>query len=162
MRRKWVTDSSPVILLAKINQSDLLPRLADELTVPEAVAREIIAGEEDDPARNWIQSAGQEFIQPVDSVSPAVTAWNLGHGESAVLSWGNKREGWTALLDDGAARRAARALGVRVSGTLGVVLAAKREGEIVRIKPLLEELVSAGLRVSDSVLEEALQQAGER
>ena len=89
-------------------------------------------------------------------------AWDLGPGEGAVLSWALRHQRWTALLDDGAARRAAKALGIRISGTLGVVLAAKAKGLVAAVGPVLDELVRAGLRADDALLEEVLQQAGER
>ncbi len=162
MRRRWVADASPVILLAKVEHVDLLTRLPDELVVPRAVAEEIHAGLPDDPARQWMQEAGRTFVRPVQSVASEVAAWDLGRGEAAVLSWAYRRpEPWTVLLDDGAARRAARALDVHVSGTLGVVLAAKQEGAIGPVRPVLKALVQAGLRVSEPVLEQALRYAGE-
>lgn len=38
-------------------------------------------------------------------VPPAITAWDLGRGESAVLSWAATHPGASAILDDYAARR---------------------------------------------------------
>lgn len=162
MRRRWVTDASPIILLAKVNRIGFLSRLSDELVVPRAVAEEIHAGSPDDPARQWMQERGRTFVRSVPSVASEVVAWDLGRGETAALSWAYRRhEPWTVLLDDGAARRAARALDVHVSGTLGVVLAAKKEGAISQVRPVLKALVQAGLRVSEPVLQQALRYAGE-
>lgn len=157
-----MADASPIILLAKVNRIELLPRFSDELVVPRAVAEEIRAGRPDDPARQWMQETGRTFVRPVPSVASEVVDWDLGRGETAVLSWVYRRpEPWTALLDDGAARRAARALDVHVSGTLGVVLAAKKEGAISQVRPVLKALVQAGLRVSEPVRRQALRYAGE-
>lgn len=161
MTRKWVSNASPVILLAKVDQVNLLPRLADVLVIPNAVAEEIRGGPADDPAKRWLQDAGQAFIRSSERVPSEVAAWDLGRGEAAVLSWAHARKGWTAVLDDGAARRAARAFGLPATGTLGVVLAAKKAGKVNQVRPVLEALVQAGLRVSDSLLERALRYAGE-
>jgi len=50
---------------------------------------------------------------------------------------------------------------VPVTGTLGIVLAAKEEGEIAEVRPLVEALIQAGLRIDGSVLKEVLRLAGE-
>lgn len=160
MRRQWVADASPIILLAKVGQVDLLERLPDELIIPRAVADKIRAGRGDDPARQWMQETGRA-VQNVSLLRPEVAAWDLGRGESAVLSWACERETWTALLDDGAARRAAQALNIPVTGTLGVVLAAKEEGEIGRVRPLMEALIQAGLHIDRAILDHVLRLAGE-
>ena len=156
-----MSNASPVILLAKVDEIDLLSRLADTLIIPAAVAEEIHAGAASDPARHWIQGPGQEFVHVLETIPPEVAAWDLGRGEAAVLSWARSREAWTALLDDGAARRAARAFDISVSGTLGVVLTAKEEGEIKQVRPMMEALVQAGLRASELLLEQTLRLAGE-
>lgn len=161
MSRRWAADASPIILLANVDRVDLLSNLSDELVIPRAVANEIHAGPDDDAARQWMREVGDAFVQGAPSVVPEVAAWDLGRGESAVLSWAHEGKGWTALLDDGAARQAARALDVPVTGTLGIVLAAKEEGEIAEVRPLVEALIQAGLRIDGSVLEEVLRLAGE-
>jgi predicted nucleic acid-binding protein len=50
---------------------------------------------------------------------------------------------------------------VPVRGTLGVVVLAKRRGVIDYVAPLFTQLMAAGMRIDDSVLQTALQQAGE-
>ncbi|HEY2737838.1 MAG TPA: DUF3368 domain-containing protein [Thermoanaerobaculia bacterium] len=46
-------------------------------------------------------------------------------------------------------------------GTLGLVLRAKRTGEISAARPLVEKLRDAGMYLSDRVLEPALRLVGE-
>ena len=58
MSRHWVVDASPVILLAKIGRSDLLPGCAEELLIPEVVADEVRTVPEEDPARTWLNATG--------------------------------------------------------------------------------------------------------
>ncbi len=163
MRKRWVCNASPLILLAKVGRVTLLPTLADALVIPEAVAHEVGAGPPDDPARRWIEDRGRAYVQPVgDPADPEVAAWDLGHGESAVLTWARAQdEAWTVLLDDGAARRAARAFSLSLSGTLGVLLAAKEAGRVAEVQPVVEELVRADLHLNDAVLSQTLRQAGE-
>lgn len=160
-RRKWVCDASPLILLAKIGRADLLSVLSDELVIPEAVAREVEAGAENSPAKQWLRGAARRFVRSADAGVPAVDAWGLDPGERAVLSWAYEKPDWTAVVDDRAGRRCASALGIVVTGTIGVVLLAKEEKQIAEVKPTLEKLVHTGLRAGDALLERALRMAGE-
>lgn len=162
MRRRWVCDASPVIALAKIGQVELLPSLADELMVPEAVAEEIRQGSDDDPARRWWELHGEpQYRVPAEPIAPAVAAWDLGRGESAVLSRAYRRPGWEAIVDDRAARNCGESLGIPLRGTTGVLLLAKREGKGSRVCPLLEALSGAGLHVSGALAAAALRLAQE-
>ena len=83
--------------------------------------------------------------------------WGLGPGESGVLTLARSMWG-TAVIDDGAALRAARALGVRLIGTLGLVLRAARLGRIASAAEVLEPLVDVGLRLNNAVVRDALAQ----
>ena len=65
------------------------------------------------------------------------------------------------ILDDRAARDCATTLGLPVRGTLGVVLLAKREGLIPRVRPVFQQLLDAGLRIAPDVLNMALKLADE-
>jgi len=66
-----------------------------------------------------------------------------------------------AVLDDFEARQCARALGVPVTGTLGVILRAKKSGLIPAARPLLEELLRRGLYLSKDLVEQSLREVGE-
>lgn len=100
-------------------------------------------------------------MESTGPVQETVAAWDLGRGESRVLSVGVRRPGWTAVVDDGAARRCGKGLDVPVLGTLGVLVVAKREGVLESVRPATRALRQAGLHVSDSVVEEVLRIAGE-
>lgn len=152
----WVINASPLIALAKIGQLALLERSDRDLLIPLAVAAEVRAGRETDPARVAIE-AGFGGTAITVGVDPAVVEWGLGPGESAVLALARAR-GAVAVIDDGEARAAARALGVRSIGTLGVVLLARREGRIASASEVLRALVQAGLYLDDTLVRGALAQ----
>jgi hypothetical protein len=86
MTIRWVSNASPLILLGKIDCIEPLPRLSDTLVIPRATAKEARAGSKDDPARTWLQASGQEFVRSSGTVISEVAAWDLGRGESSVLS----------------------------------------------------------------------------
>lgn len=100
-----IVNSSPLIVLFKSQQAELLPQLFPEILVPEGVFAEVtMAGEDDAAARQlpnvaWIQTV------KVTSVVPEVAAWDLGKGESQVLSFASTTADCAAVVDDRAARR---------------------------------------------------------
>ena len=127
MTRRWVVNASPLIVLASIAQVSLLERLCPDMVIPAAVAIEVGAGLPQDAARRWLESVGARYIHPVASLDPVIAAWDLGAGETEVLTWARYQPGSEAILDDRAARNCALTLQIPVRGTLGVVLLAKRE-----------------------------------
>ena len=70
----------------------------------------------------------------------------------------NKREADTIIIATGAS---AKYLGLPVTGTLGVLIKAKRMGIIESVKPLITELRKNGFYVSGTVERMVLEQAGE-
>ena len=82
---RWVVNASPLICLAKAGFSDLLLKLPDEIIIPSAVMEEIQAGQSGDPAQAAL-AFGKFPVREVP-VKPEILAWDLGKGESAVLSY---------------------------------------------------------------------------
>jgi predicted nucleic acid-binding protein len=161
MSRCWIANASPLILLGKVGQADLLAKLCDELVVPDRVAREVSSKPEgerlvDDLARLPTFRSEGEIAVPLD-----VEVWDLGPGESQVLALALGRPEARAVLDDLEARRCAKAIGVPVIGTLGVVLRAKRRGILPEARPVVEKLRAAGLYASSDLIQQALALLGE-
>jgi predicted nucleic acid-binding protein len=122
--------------------------------VPEAVASEVLAGPAADPARRALENGFGAPFEPA-GVDAEVLAWSLGAGETSVLSLARAMSA-LAILDDRGARVAARVLGVRLTGTLGIVVQAAREGRVGSAAGLIRELRAAGLRLQDQAIAEAL------
>ena len=162
MSERWVLNASPLIVLARAGHEDLFSGLADQVVVPRAVASEIEAGPADDRARQIL--AGGEFTV-VDTPQPpaGILAWDLGSGETAVLSYALTQEGWTAILDDAAARKCAHSFSISVKGTLGVVILARQRELIPSAAKVIFSLQTTGLYLNDQVVREALARTlGER
>jgi len=66
------------------------------------------------------------------------------------------------LMDDFNAREIAKAMGLSVLGTVGILVKASQDGIIENLKETLEELRRKGIRISNEVIEYALTLAGER
>ncbi len=161
MRNSWVVNASPLILLAKVGRLDLLSDLTEKLVIPAAVAAEIQAGLVADPAGQWLRGAGTRWVQADALLNPAVAAWDLGAGETAVLNWACQQRDFEAILDDRAARKCALIQRIPYRGTIGVILAAKKQGLISAAKPVCDQVVQADLLIDPAILRGALGLVGE-
>ncbi len=126
---KVVVNSSPLIVLFRSGQANLLPQLFREIVVPEQVYAEVLAGGANDAAKIMLPQTDWIIREKVE-ITLSVAAWNLGNGESAVFSYAVRTSGFRALVDDLAARRCARAFGIQTMGTGGLLVLAKRRGLI--------------------------------
>ncbi len=155
-----VVNSSPLITLFNSQLADLLPQLFDQVQVPPAVWKEVTAHKNDIAAQNLpkIDWAIQCEEMPVH---PLVSAWDLGAGESAVLTYVIAHPHYIAMIDDAAARRCAISLNISTLGTGGMIVLAKRKGLISSIEEPIQALQNSGLWLSKSLVQLLKNQAGE-
>ena len=101
-------------------------------------------------------------LTPTPPINPVVQelAEDLGPGEQQAIGLAHSLPA-LLLMDERLGRTAARRLGVRVAGTVGVVLRAKEMGLIPEVIPLLKELRARGYWLSDGLLDAAMRLAGE-
>ena len=157
---KVVVNSSPLIVLFRSGQADLMPQLFKKIVVPEQVYAEVLAGGEDDAAKTTLPRTEWITLEKVDITLP-VAAWNLGNGESAVFSYAVKASEYRAIVDDLAARRCARAFGIQTLGTGGLLVLARRRGLISSVKDGVKRLRDSGLYLSETVVQLLISEAGE-
>ena len=156
-----IVNTSPLILLAKVGQLELLRAGVPDIIVPDAVLVEIGARGPADPALQQIQRAAWLRVLPAPPTPARVLLWNLGAGESSVLAVAMNDPHCEAILDDRDARLRARALKIEVRGTLGLVVLAKQLGSIASARPVVEQLRRAGLFLTDELTDQALALVGE-
>lgn len=156
-----VIDASPLILLAHGGAFDLLRTAWESILVPSSVATEIRRRGPTDPTVLAMNHASWLMMIQDPPIPPAILSWDLGMGESAVLAWAYANPGTEIICDDRAARRCATTLGIPVRGTVALVLGAKQRGLIEKARPILENLVRAGMYLSERVLSDALEHVGE-
>ena len=118
MSEHWVLDASPLIVLARAGFEDLLLKLPEQVVVPRAVESEIQTGPAEDPARRALVAGGFPIVET--PIRAEILTWDLGLGETAVLSYAHSNQGWTAILDDRAARTCARSYSIPYKGTLSL------------------------------------------
>jgi predicted nucleic acid-binding protein len=158
----WIFDASPLILLAKIHQLHLLEVLSPDFRIPRAVVAEIGDGPTEDPTIKWLTSASIAcHIVDVPSTPPFLAQWDLGAGETAVLSLALADDESAVILDDLAARKFAMTFDLPLLGTLGLLIRAKHRGMIEQLDPQIRLLESAGANLSQTVIDHALKLAGE-
>lgn len=156
-----VCDTSPLQYLHQLQELALLRHLASSVLVPPAVVSEIDAGRRlglDLPnvaALSWVT------VRAPLRIFTTLETRDFGPGESEVLALTLERRDAVAILDDAVARRTARRLGIRLTGTLGILLDAKRIGLIGQITPFLDRLQSLGFRLASHTRLAVIQMAGE-
>ena len=157
---KVVINASPFILLCKSGLISLLPELFSEICMPEAVWDEV--GRGGDIASYQLYDYEQTWLRRyLIDAAEEVSAWNLGDGETEVLSFAFVNKSHTALIDDRAARRCAATLNIKTLGTGGILVLAKKRGLIENVSLELKKLTGAGLWLSDEIVEVILKQADE-
>ena len=161
MNNTIIVDSSPFIVLLKSNLEQILPELYEEIITPEAVWQEILSGRDDDVAKRKLPFLFWIKRTPAAISSITIENYNLGAGETAVLNLALTISESRVILDDYAARKCAKALGIKFFGTGGVLILAKQKGLIDSVSDALEKVQNAGLWLSDSVIELLKQKAGE-
>jgi len=85
----------------------------------------------------------------------------IDDGEAASIILAVEEDAGLIILDDKDARKIAEKLGLKVMGTAGILLLAKKKGIIEEIKPILEEMRTSGFYLSDSIIKIVLREAGE-
>jgi predicted nucleic acid-binding protein len=157
----WIANASPLILLGKADMVELLIRLPDVVLVPESVLDEISVGPDGDRIIEILRREGKIRSLPSVAVPTTLMAWDLGAGETQVIAAAASLAACRVVLDDLQARRCARAMGLRIVGTLGLVARAKRLGMIAGARPYFERLRQVGLYATDDLVEQVVREVGE-
>ena len=86
----------------------------------------------------------------------------LDAGEAEAIACAVQSRADWLLIDERRGRSIAEKLGVRVIGTPGILIAAKRGGQLAEVKPALNELRErAGFWMSNDLMQRALLAASE-
>lgn len=149
-----VSNSSPQIALTQIGRLDLLPKLHTNILIPLAVAREVSRTIPELPGWLAVQS-------PAQPLQPRAASGSIGAGEREVISLGLEVRAELLILDEQPARRLAASLGLKVIGTIGLLLAAKNRGLLTKIKPELDRLRAVRFFMDEELYDRIIGQAGE-
>ncbi|MDD5434863.1 MAG: DUF3368 domain-containing protein [Nitrospira sp.] len=161
---KVVCDTNIIIDFSKIGQLNLIKEVFDEVLIPHEVKEELMAGEADGVEDADLKKVLTEWIS-IKTIKDRFAYENLkihiDKGEAASIILYKETNADLLAINDLKARGIARALEVRIIGTLGILLLAKDRGLINEIKPIMEKLRTIGAYISSSLYNRILKDAGE-
>jgi hypothetical protein len=160
-----VSNTSPISNLASTGRLELLKSQFSAIWIPDAVVKELMA-HPDPAAQTAVQSAiRDQWIQiaaPGDSSVLRLLLLQLHRGEAEAIALATELKADIVLLDEQEGRQLASGTGLAVTGVLGILLRAKRMGEILAVKPEIDLLRSkAHFFVSSALEAKILAAAGE-
>jgi uncharacterized protein len=132
----------------------LLRQLYDSICIPAAVVKEVEPTAPSLP--EWIRI--RQLARPLQ---PVTVSASIGPGEREAISLGLELEAELLILDEQPARRLAHAVGLRIIGTIGVLMAAKERSLLTKIKPELDRLLTARFFMDQDLYERVIAQSGE-
>lgn len=145
-----VTNSTCLIGLERIGRLDILPQVFTPITIPPAVQTEVGI------STSWLTVKAPENLSTVQTLKTQVD-----DGEAEAIALALEVKNVIIILDDLSARRIAQQLQLKVMGTVGMLIQAKQKNIIPAIKPILESLAEANFRISDAIIDKALELADE-
>jgi predicted nucleic acid-binding protein len=156
-----VADSGPILSFARAERFDLLRRIVDALIIPDAVYDDIVVrgagkpGAEEVVQASWIRRRSVQNRTLVDQFPAKL---HLGEREALVLA---QELGMVLLIDEREARRAAEQHHIAYVGSLRVLEEAKQRGLLPAVKPVLDDLMAAGMFIDESLYHNFLRAQGE-
>ncbi len=160
-----ISDTSVITNLAAIGQLQLLSQLYNQVTIPEAVYRELADIDPPVPGSLEVQTAPWIEVRQVTNYKVVKYLMNevrLDPGESEAIALALELNADLLLIDERRGRAEADRLGVRITGLLGILVEAKRKNLIVAVKPLLDALIATSeFRVSPALYKQILDIADE-
>jgi len=150
MSNSAVTNSTCLIGLERIQRLDILPQVFSPITIPPAVQAEV-----------GITATWLTVVAVQNQTVAATLKTQVDDGEAEAIALALELGDVLVILDDLSARRVAIQLGLKVIGTVGMLLRAKQQDIISKIEPLLVALNEADFRISVAIVQRALELAGE-
>ncbi|MGC1393575.1 MAG: DUF3368 domain-containing protein [Coleofasciculaceae cyanobacterium] len=157
-----ISDTSAINNLAAIGKLDLLQQLYGKIIIPTAVYQELLNAGATDPGTLAVQTLDWIQTKSVTNFALLQTLQNnLDIGEAEAIVLAVELNATRLIIDERRGRNQATQLGVQVIGLLGILLAAKQQGFIPTVQPVLDDLMEQGFWIREQLYAEILQLAGE-
>lgn len=149
-----VSDTSAISNLFQIGILDILHRLYGRILIPPGVKKELYSV--DDQALALDQIEWIEVKYPTDQklVSILLEDLDLGEAESIVLAIEMKVD--YLIIDEKIGRKLAERYGLKIIGILGILIQAKKEGIIDKVKPYIDNLKRIGFWINPKLVKRVL------
>ena len=152
-----ISDSSPLIALAKIGRFELLRDLFKDIYISKAVHREVVVRGKAKPGEKEVTHGIKKgWIKILDVNEREPYALLLGEGEGETIALAKERRAALVIMDDRKGYILAKALGITVIGTLGVILLAYKSDRISSVKNELDNLRENGFWFCDRLYKELI------
>ena len=157
-----VINTSPLIaIVAAMGDFNVLQSLYTNVIVPFEVSQEILIGGTTGLSVTEFQADFWLKKQSVPvNISPILLN-SLDIGEASVIQLALNKNISTVCIDEAVGRRIARLSGLAVTGSIGILLRAKKEGYSLSIKTAIEKMLNHNIRLSQRVIDFALKESGE-
>lgn len=160
-----VSNTSPVLNLAIIGQLPLLHEQFGDVWIPRRVLEELRV-EEDLPGnlavREALAAGWLRVGEAKDQTLARVLQRDLDAGEAEAIVLALEMQAGRVLLDEREGRRIAKSLGLKVTGVLGILLRARREGKLSSLRQTMDTLrQEAGFRIEPALYADVLREGGE-
>lgn len=157
-----ISDTTPIISLIKINRLDLLEKLFGEVLIPEAVYRELTTNALFENEAIIVKASAflkTSAVQNRKSLQLLQAASGLDDGESEAIILADELKSDVLIMDERKGRKVAQKLGIKITGTVGVLLQAYSETMLSsdEIKAYLDRLKNSNIRLSESLIQKALE-----
>ncbi len=157
---KVVSNTTPIISLLKLNQLELLQKIYKQIYIPTAVYYEIEAGK----AKGYYKDLSEiDWISIIEIQDKQALKYflDLDAGEAEAIVLATELNADLIILDEKLGRFHAKHADLKVTGTIGILVKAKSEGLIEKLKPLLNELIDKEVWFSEKLKSEILKKARE-
>lgn len=141
-----ISDASCIIILDKIDELSILKSLYSNFFITIDIANECQI-----KLPNWITVRAYSDDKYFDFLNTFLDA-----GESSAIALYMEMNNPLLIIDDLKARKYANRMNLNITGTLGIINKAKREGVIKEIQPILEKISRSDFRISEKVVYELL------
>jgi len=152
MQKTIISDTSCLVILEKIKELELLHRLFGTVITTSEIKDEFGL-----PLPEWVQ------IKEVRNKNyQSIIEATLDKGEASAIALALELEDCLLIIDDLKGRKFANQLGLKITGTFGVLVEAKLSGTIPSVKPILEKIKTTNFRIGEQLEALILKKAGEQ
>lgn len=138
MPKTIIADTSCFIVLSNIHELDLLRQVyGSVLTTPE------IVDEFGAPLPDWVKITTIRNTHVLQ-----ILELQIDKRESSAITLALEIQNSLLILDDIKARKIAQQLHINMTGTIGVIIKAKLNGNIASVTPIFSKMKSAGFYLS--------------
>jgi predicted nucleic acid-binding protein len=158
-----VINTGPLIaIVAATGNLNWLPSLYGRIVIPYEVLLEIEAGGPGNPEIVALRAIERQVLIGRQSTQiDAAMLRELDLGESSVISSALVHAIDTVAIDEKAGRRLARIHGLKVTGSIGILLKAKRNEIIPSLGECIDRMRARGIWISAELIQEVLHRANE-